>query len=70
MTVAAHYTAPYDVIHRWVSEKKAIDPKYFEKLASVHTPEYMIITCSDARVSPNQMMVRGVSMSVALAGDH
>lgn len=41
---------------RWVSEKKAADPRYFEKLATEQRPDYLYIGCSDSRVPANDIM--------------
>jgi len=40
----------------WVQSKKAKDPLFFEKLGSIHRPDYMWIGCADARVPANEIM--------------
>lgn len=40
----------------WVRSKKAEDPLFFDKLGSIHKPDYMWIGCADARVTPNEIM--------------
>lgn len=40
----------------WVEAKKAQDPAFFDKLGSVHRPDYMWIGCADARVPANEIM--------------
>ena len=39
----------------WASEKKAGDPKYFERLAHLQSPEFLWIGCSDSRVPANEI---------------
>jgi carbonic anhydrase len=39
----------------WASKKIQDDPEYFNKLASIQTPEYLWIGCSDSRVPANQI---------------
>lgn len=41
---------------QWVRAKKAEDPLFFDKLGSVHRPNYMWIGCADARVPANEIM--------------
>jgi carbonic anhydrase len=40
---------------KWVANKLAIDPTYFEKLSNSQNPEYLWIGCSDSRVPANQI---------------
>jgi len=40
----------------WVSQKNSDDPDFFKNLGSKHTPSYMWIGCSDARVPANVVM--------------
>lgn len=40
---------------QWVAEQLGRDPHYFERLASVHEPEFLWIGCSDARVPANEI---------------
>ena len=35
---------------KWVSERNALDPKFFKNLASGQKPKYLFIGCSDSRV--------------------
>jgi len=42
--------------HLWVESKKAADPLFFDKLGSIHRPDYMWIGCADARVPANEIM--------------
>jgi len=41
---------------KWVAEKLAQDPAYFEKLAKGQTPETLYIGCSDSRVTAEDLM--------------
>ena len=40
---------------KWVADKLAIDPAYFDKLSNSQNPEYLWIGCSDSRVPANQI---------------
>jgi len=40
---------------RWVSERLAADPRYFERLAEGQSPRYLFIGCSDSRVNANEI---------------
>jgi Carbonic anhydrase len=40
----------------WISSMKGEDPAFFEKLGSIHQPDYMWIGCADARVPANEVM--------------
>lgn len=39
----------------WAAEKKSDDPKYFERLSLLQTPEFLWIGCSDSRVPANEI---------------
>jgi carbonic anhydrase len=41
---------------RWIAEKLALDPAYFEKLAKSQKPEILYIGCSDSRVTAEDLM--------------
>ncbi|MEO6731642.1 MAG: carbonic anhydrase [Ferruginibacter sp.] len=41
---------------KWVAEKLAIDPQYFEKLSTGQKPEILYIGCSDSRVTAEELM--------------
>ncbi|MDZ4843975.1 MAG: carbonic anhydrase [Chitinophagales bacterium] len=41
---------------KWVSEKLALDPQYFDKLSKGQTPEFLYIGCSDSRVTAEDLM--------------
>jgi carbonic anhydrase len=40
---------------KWVAERIAGDPNYFEKLAGGQAPRYLFIGCSDSRVPANEI---------------
>ena len=37
----------------WASRRTQADPEYFRRLASLQSPEYLWIGCSDSRVPAN-----------------
>jgi carbonic anhydrase len=39
----------------WAAEKVAEDPKFFDRLAHLQTPEFLWIGCSDSRVPANEI---------------
>lgn len=39
----------------WAAEQVAEDPGYFERLATIQTPEFLWVGCSDSRVPANQI---------------
>ena len=39
----------------WATEKISSDPKYFDRLAHLQTPEFLWIGCSDSRVPANEI---------------
>lgn len=39
----------------WAAEKVADDPKFFDQLAHLQTPEFLWIGCSDSRVPANEI---------------
>lgn len=49
------YERLLDENKQWASEKIAGDPKYFERLAALQTPEFLWIGCSDSRVPANEI---------------
>jgi carbonic anhydrase len=40
---------------RWVAERLAEDPSYFERLALGQSPRFLFIGCSDSRVNANEI---------------
>lgn len=41
---------------KWVQERLAEDPMYFDKLSQGQSPEYLYIGCSDSRVTAEEIM--------------
>lgn len=41
---------------KWIAEKLAINPKYFEELSKGQAPEFLYIGCSDSRVTAEDIM--------------
>lgn len=41
---------------RWAAGKLAVDPSFFERLASQQSPEFLWIGCSDSRVPANEIV--------------
>lgn len=41
---------------KWVADKLATDPEYFEKLSKGQNPEFLYIGCSDSRVTAEDLM--------------
>lgn len=39
----------------WAAEKTSADPKYFDRLSHLQTPEFLWIGCSDSRVPANEI---------------
>jgi carbonic anhydrase len=46
----------FDNNRAWAKKRLEEDPKFFEKLANLQSPEFMWIGCSDSRVPANQIM--------------
>ncbi|MCB1763124.1 MAG: carbonate dehydratase [Gammaproteobacteria bacterium] len=46
----------FDYNRAWSRQMQEVDPGFFEKLASLQTPEYLWIGCSDSRVPANQII--------------
>jgi carbonic anhydrase len=41
---------------KWVADKLAVDPDYFDNLSKGQTPEFLYIGCSDSRVTAEDLM--------------
>jgi carbonic anhydrase len=41
---------------KWVAEKLALDPEYFEHLSKGQNPDFLYIGCSDSRVTAEDLM--------------
>lgn len=46
----------YSNNEKWIQEKLALDPQYFEKLSMGQSPEILYIGCSDSRVTAEDLM--------------
>ena len=50
---------PYEVLLKdnkvWAAEKVEADPRFFERLSTLQTPEFLWIGCSDSRVPANEI---------------
>lgn len=61
MTAPPNYTAMkieqvFANNKKWIEEKLALDPEYFEKLSKGQSPEFLYIGCSDSRVTAEDIM--------------
>ncbi len=50
------YEKIFENNRKWVSDKRATDDLFFEKLANDQNPEYLYIGCSDSRITAEDMM--------------
>lgn len=50
------YERIFENNRKWVSDKRATDDLFFEKLANDQNPEYLYIGCSDSRITAEDMM--------------
>jgi len=50
------YERIFENNRKWISERKATDEQFFEKLANDQYPEYLYIGCSDSRITAEDMM--------------
>ncbi|WP_018410238.1 carbonate dehydratase [Methyloversatilis thermotolerans] len=46
----------FEANRRWAERMRADDPLFFERLATLQSPEYLWIGCSDSRVPANQIV--------------
>ncbi|MDP5229499.1 MAG: carbonic anhydrase [Cellulophaga sp.] len=49
----------FDNNKKWISNKLAADPKYFEEMGKGQSPELLYIGCSDSRVTAEDLMGLG-----------
>ena len=49
------YESLLDDNKHWAARKLAVDPRFFERLLHVQTPQFLWIGCSDSRVPPDQI---------------
>jgi len=50
------YAQVFENNRRWIAEKLALDPDYFEKLAQGQSPKILYIGCSDSRITAEDLM--------------
>jgi carbonic anhydrase len=50
------YAQVFENNRKWVAEKLAIDPAYFEHLAQGQSPQILYIGCSDSRITAEDLM--------------
>ncbi|MEO5906162.1 MAG: carbonic anhydrase [Saprospiraceae bacterium] len=50
------YEKIFENNRKWVSDKRATDDLFFEKLTNDQNPEYLYIGCSDSRITAEDMM--------------
>ncbi|HVZ31733.1 MAG TPA: carbonic anhydrase [Polyangiaceae bacterium] len=50
------YAQVFENNRKWIADKLAIDPRYFERLAEGQNPEILYIGCSDSRISAEELM--------------
>ncbi len=50
------YAQVFENNRRWVAEREAEDPGFFERLSKAQTPHFLFIGCADSRVPANQIM--------------
>lgn len=50
------YAQVFENNRKWISEKLALDPSYFEHLAQGQNPEILYIGCSDSRITAEELM--------------
>jgi carbonic anhydrase len=46
----------FEANRKWAERMRADDPQFFERLATLQSPEYLWIGCSDSRVPANQIV--------------
>jgi carbonic anhydrase len=51
-----HFEHIFENNEKWIAEKLAADPHYFEKLSQGQQPEFLYIGCSDSRVTAEDLM--------------
>lgn len=54
------YQQIFEQNEKWIAEKTAEDPLFFERLALNQTPEYLFIGCSDSRAHPDEITGLGL----------
>lgn len=51
-----NFTAIFENNEKWIAQKLALDPHYFENLSKGQAPELLYIGCSDSRVTAEDLM--------------
>lgn len=54
------YQEIFEHNEKWIAEKTAEDPHFFEQLALNQTPDYLFIGCSDSRADPDEITGLGL----------
>lgn len=50
------YNQVFENNRKWVADRRAKDPRFFEKLARDQHPDFLYIGCSDSRIPANEIM--------------
>ncbi|MDB4971692.1 MAG: carbonic anhydrase [Myxococcaceae bacterium] len=50
------YAQVFENNRRWIADKLALDPSYFEELARGQSPQILYIGCSDSRITAEDLM--------------
>jgi carbonic anhydrase len=50
------YAQVFENNRKWIADKLALDPTYFERLARGQNPEILYIGCSDSRITAEELM--------------
>lgn len=58
--MALSYSQIFEQNEKWVTDRMAKDPQFFERLALNQTPDYLFIGCSDSRAHPDQITGLGL----------
>ena len=51
-----NFTAIFENNEKWIAQKLALNPHYFENLSKGQAPELLYIGCSDSRVTAEELM--------------
>ena len=50
------YAQVFENNKKWIADKLAVDPSYFEHLAKGQSPQILYIGCSDSRITAEELM--------------